>query len=100
MNFQAIAVAEFLLNLIRLYMTAGLIFSIPLMLFGLQRLDPYTQWERRIQGLLKGLLLRGLLLPGLCIFWPMFIVRLWQNKGVPLEQNAHRKLAKLSRRSL
>ncbi len=94
MNQTAIMIAEFLTNLFRLYFIAGFIFTIPFVLFGIQKLDHYAQWERGFGKIINGIIFRCLITPGLCAFWPLFGLRLIRKKGVPSERNAHRQLAK------
>ena len=94
MNSTAIAIAQKIINLGSLYLIAGLIFTVPFLLFGIQRLDAEAKWDRGFWNVFDGIGLRLLLSPGICAFWPLFVVRLIRGKGKPLESNAHRKLAK------
>ena len=85
MNGAGVAIAELLINVVRGYAIAGLIFSIPFVIFGIHRVDPTVRgWN---------VLFRLLILPGLCIFWPLFAVRLVKGKRVPPERTAHRTAA-------
>lgn len=94
MNNNAIAIAQVIINLVSVYFIAGLIFAIPFLLFGVQKLDASTKWDWGFWQIFDGIGVRLLILPGSCIFWPLFAMRLWRRKGKPLERNAHRKLAK------
>lgn len=65
------------------YATLGLLFAVPFVAAGVQRLD------REAEG--AGIAFRLLILPGVAAFWPMFAYR-WA-RGVtepPLERNPHR----------
>ena len=94
MNNSAIAIAQVIINLVSLYLIAGLIFAVPFLLFGVQRLDEDAKWDWGFWNIFDGIGLRLLLSPGICAFWPLFALRLWRGKGKPQERNAHRKLAK------
>ena len=55
-------------------------------MFGVQRIDTSAR-----SGHAPGF--RILIIPGLCLFWPLMIRRLWQGRQPPTETNAHRRLA-------
>ncbi|WP_110985887.1 hypothetical protein [Acaryochloris thomasi] len=78
-----VALVEWLLQAVRAYLFAGLVFSVPLILFGLQRVDPDARWSWNLG-------FRLMILPGLCAFWPLFATRLLRRKQRPIERNAHR----------
>ena len=44
MNETAIAIAEWLIKLVRLYLAAGVIFAVIFLLFGVQRVDDGARW--------------------------------------------------------
>ncbi|MEO0376261.1 MAG: hypothetical protein AAF329_16895 [Cyanobacteria bacterium P01_A01_bin.17] len=81
-----IAFIEWLLQAVRAYAFAGLVFSIPLILFGLHRVDPDARWSWNIG-------FRLMILPGLCAFWPLFAIRLLRRRQRPTERTAHRVAA-------
>ncbi len=65
------------------YASLGLVFAVPFVWFGVQRLDSDAQGS--------GLGFRLLILPGVAVFWPLFLYR-WR-RGLdepPLENNPHR----------
>ncbi len=65
------------------YAGLGLVFAVPFVLTGIQRLDSEAQGSR--------IGFRLLILPGVAAFWPMFLYR-W-TRGVtepPVEKNPHR----------
>ena len=94
MNSTVISITEFSINLVRIYFIAGFIFTVPFLLFGLQKLDHGAQWRSGFMNIINGVLFRCLITPGMCAFWPIFVVRLIRGKSLPTEMNAHRKLAK------
>ena len=94
MNNTAIAIAQVIINIVSLYLIAGLIFAVPFLLFGVQRLDQDAKWDWGFWNIFDGIGLRLLLSPGICAFWPLFALRLLRSKGKPYERNAHRNLAK------
>lgn len=61
----------------------GLVFAVPFVWFGVQRLDSEAQGS--------GAGFRLLILPGVAAFWPMFLYR-WARGIVepPVEKNPHR----------
>lgn len=96
MNQTAIVITEFSLKIIRIYFTAGLIFTIPFVIFGLSKLDNGASWEIGFGKIMNGIIFRILITPGMCAFWPLFALRLIKRKTKPMEKNAHRLLAKQS----
>jgi len=69
------------------YCGLGLIFAVPFVCVGVQRLDSEAQGS--------GIAFRLLILPGVAAFWPMFLYR-WTRGlvGPPVEKNPHRLLSK------
>ncbi len=65
------------------YASLGLVFAVPFVWLGVQRLDSEAQGS--------GVGFRLLILPGVAAFWPMFVYR-WRRGIVeaPLEKNPHR----------
>ena len=65
------------------YTSLGLVFAVPFVWLGVQRLDSEAQGS--------GVGFRLLILPGVAAFWPMFLYR-WRREIVepPLEKNPHR----------
>jgi len=66
-----------------IYASLGLVFAVPFVFFGLQRLDSEAQGS--------GVGFRLLILPGIAVFWPLFLYR-WRRGIVepPVEKNPHR----------
>lgn len=88
MDSTAISVVGWVINLVRAYAIAGLIFALLFVTFLVKRVDSGAQ------GWAIGF--RILIIPGVVAFWPMFAVRLLRGKGHPTEKNAHRLAAKQS----
>ena len=65
------------------YASLGLVFAVPFVWLGVQRLDSEAQGS--------GVGFRLLILPGVAAFWPMFVYR-WRRGIVeaPLVKNPHR----------
>ena len=65
------------------YAGLGLLFAMPFVWFGVQRLDSEAQGS--------GIGFRLLITPGVAAFWPMFLYR-WARGTVepPVERNPHR----------
>ncbi|MGB0563926.1 MAG: hypothetical protein ACPGVO_19325 [Spirulinaceae cyanobacterium] len=85
MNESAIALVAWLLKVVHAYVIAGLIFTVPFVIFGIHRVDPNVKgWS---------ILFRILIVPGMLIFWPLFAVRLVRGKTTPTERTAHRRAA-------
>ncbi|MEM9137496.1 MAG: hypothetical protein AAGB01_09140 [Cyanobacteria bacterium P01_F01_bin.42] len=78
-----IALVEWLLKALRAYIFTGLLVSIPLVLFGLQRVDPDARWSWNLG-------FRLMIIPGLCAFWPLFVTRIFCRRSRPTERTAHR----------
>jgi hypothetical protein len=69
------------------YASLGLVFAVPFVWLGVQRLDSEAQGS--------GIGFRLLILPGVAAFWPLFLYR-WRH-GVaepPVESNPHRLSSK------
>ncbi|NEN98061.1 MAG: hypothetical protein F6J94_09870 [Moorea sp. SIO1F2] len=86
MESLTIAMVEWIIKLFRVYLVAGLIFAVPFVIFGVQRVDP------NVHGWAIGF--RIMIIPGVTAFWPMFATRLLRGKTLPTERNAHRISAK------
>ena len=85
MNIVSLELVELIIKIVRSYLFAGLIFAVPFLLFGVQRMDSDARgWKIGF---------RLIILPGICAFWPLFAVRWVQGKRTPTERNAHRQAA-------
>jgi len=77
---------EILLSLAGLYLGIGLVFAIPFVLAGVQRMDSHARhgsWGFRL-----------LILPGTMALWPLLLWRWIKGASAPPEeQNAHRQAA-------
>ena len=70
-----------------LYAGLGLVFAVPFVCLGVQRIDSEAQGS--------GVGFRLLILPGVAAFWPMFLYRLMREiVEPPVEKNPHRLLSK------
>lgn len=94
MNPLLISFVEFLFRIVQTYFIAGFIFSLFLLIFALQKVDDSAGWQLGFINLIEGIIFRLLILPGMCFFWPMFLIRLIRGKTKPTESNSHRLLAK------
>lgn len=84
-------IAATFLILLGAYLACGLVFAIPFALVGVKKIDPHAahgSWGFRL-----------LVIPGTMAFWPL-LLRRWATgaKEPPEECNAHRRLARSSRR--
>jgi hypothetical protein len=75
--------AKAIVYALTVYASLGLVFAVPFVWFGIQRLDSEAQGS--------GVGFRLLILPGVAAFWPMFVYR-WARGVVepPIEENPHR----------
>lgn len=69
------------------YARVSLLIAALISCFGVQRIDPSAQGWRNLG-------FRLLIIPGLALFWPWLIKRLWQGSAPPVERNAHRLAAR------
>ena len=79
--------AKAIVYALAVYASLGLVFAVPFVLLGVQRLDSEAQGS--------GIGFRLLILPGVAAFWPMFVYR-W-TRGIvepPVETNPHRLSSK------
>jgi hypothetical protein len=75
--------AKAIVYTLAIYAGLGLLFAVPFVWFGVQRVDSEAQGS--------GIGFRLLILPGVAAFWPMFVYR-W-TRGIiepPVETNPHR----------
>ena len=79
--------AKAIVYALAVYASSGLVFAVPFVWLGVQRLDSEAQGS--------GIGFRLLILPGIAAFWPMFAYR-WARRIVepPVEKNPHRISAK------
>ena len=70
------------------YASVGLVFAVPFVWLGVQRVDPEAHGS--------GVGFRLLILPGVAAFWPMFLYR-WTRRIAepPVEKTPHRLSSKL-----
>jgi len=70
-----------------IYLVCGLLFAVPFILFGAQKIDPHAaggSWGFRL-----------LIFPGVAAFWPLLLSRWCRGvRNPPEEFNAHRRLAR------
>ena len=81
------ALAKTIVYTMAVYASLGLVFAVPFVCLGVDRLDCEAQGS--------GVGFRFLILPGVAAFWPMFLHRL--RRGIlepPVERNPHRLLNK------
>ena len=79
--------AKAIVYALAVYASLGLVFAVPFVWLGVQRLDSEAQRS--------GIGFRLLILPGVAAFWPMFLYR-WR-RGIdepPVEKNPHRLSSK------
>ena len=79
--------AKAIVYTLAVYASLGLVFAVPFVWSGVQRLDSEAQGS--------GIGFRLLILPGVAAFWPLFLYR-WR-RGVaepPVETNPHRLSSK------
>ena len=79
--------AKAIVYALAVYASLGLVFAVPFVWLGVQRLDSEAQGS--------GIGFRLLILPGVAAFWPMFLYR-WR-RGMaepPAEKNPHRLSSK------
>ena len=79
--------AKAIVYALAVYASLGLVFAVPFVWLGVQRLDSEAQGS--------GIGFRLLILPGVAAFWPMFLYR-W-SRGIdepPVEENPHRSSSK------
>lgn len=79
-------IAALFLILLGIYLGCGLLFAVPFVIWGVQRIDPHSvhaSWGFRL-----------LLVPGASALWPLLLRRWLRGVQAPPEEcNAHRRLA-------
>ena len=82
-----IELARVVVTVLSTYVGIGLLFAVPFVLFGVERIDPAARgatWGFRL-----------LILPGSVALWPLLLARLVRGGGMPPEErNAHRASAR------
>jgi len=79
------SIATWLVNLLLLYLGLGVLFGIPFVIRGVNRIDPVagkSTWGFRL-----------IILPGTVALWPMLARRWIRASPPPRERNAHRDAA-------
>jgi hypothetical protein len=79
--------AKAIVSTLAVYASIGLVFAVPFVWLGVQRLDSEAQGS--------GIGFRLVILPGVAAFWPLFLYR-WRRGVVepPVETNPHRLSSK------
>lgn len=84
MKFQIMI--QILLFGVFFYLSIGLIAAVIISFSGIKKIDPAAK-----EGTVG---FKLLIIPGLCVFWPLFVLRLRKElQEPPLESNAHRNAA-------
>jgi uncharacterized membrane protein YdfJ with MMPL/SSD domain len=81
-----VALAEVLTVVVGVYVAAGVLFAVPFVLRGVNRIDPVAQggtWGFRL-----------IIVPGVVALWPLLALRWLRGAQPPEERNAHRATAK------
>jgi hypothetical protein len=81
-----VAFAQVLTVIVAIYVAAGLLFALPFVLRGVNRIDPVARegtWGFRM-----------IIVPGVVVLWPMLALRWLRGTQPPEEKNAHRVAAK------
>jgi|GEM_PF-848470 len=79
---NAVSVAQLIIVIVKGYLLCGLVFAIPFIIFGIQKVDPSAK-----NGTVP---FRLMVLPGITLFWPLLLTRLLRGQEKPTECNAHR----------
>ncbi len=77
--------AGWIAALLALYVALGVLFAVPFVLRGVNRVDPIARESTR--GF------RLIILPGVVALWPLLARRWLTGSGPPVERNAHRDAA-------
>lgn len=83
-----IEIAPWLVRVLGVYAALGVVFAIPFLARGIERLDPGvhgSSWGFRL-----------IVLPGVVAFWPLLVRRWLAGAGLPIESNVHRRAAQAS----
>ena len=83
-----IRIAEFLVFSLGIYIAAGILFAIPFVFRGVDRIDPAARESSR--GF------RFVIVPGVVVLWPLLARRWIAGSPPPCERNAHRDAARES----
>ncbi len=78
-----IEIAPWLVRALGAYAALGVVFAVPFLVRGIERLDPGARdsgWGFRL-----------IVLPGVVAFWPLLLRRWLAGAGLPVEFNAHRR---------
>ena len=81
-----VAFAEVLTVIVGIYVAAGVLFAVPFVLRGVNRIDPVARegtWGFRL-----------IVVPGVVALWPLLALRWLRGAQPPEERNAHRSAAK------
>lgn len=76
-------VAVGLVSMVAVYAGVGLLFALPFVLRGVERIDPAARgasWGFRL-----------IVVPGVIAFWPLLLRRWLRGAARPVERNAHRR---------
>ena len=79
------SVAHVLVWVLAIYMALGVLFAVPFVFRGVNRVDPVARESTR--GF------RLIILPGVVALWPLLLRRWVRGAGPPTESNAHRRAA-------
>lgn len=78
--------ASWLVWILQIYVALGVLFAVPFVVKGVGRIDPVARegtWGFRL-----------LIVPGVVALWPLLAKRWIDGAAPPVEDNAHRRLAR------
>ena len=82
---MSLEAAGALASAIQAYAAAGLLFAVPFLIRGAERVDPHLA--------ASPVTVRLLILPGVAIFWPLLAWRWITGRQAPVERTPHRRAA-------
>jgi len=83
-----LTLARALVGALGAWLALGVIFALPFVIRGVDRVDPDARGS--------GWGFRLIIVPGVTLLWPLLVWRLLRRAGPPEERNAHRDAARVS----
>ena len=95
MNEPAIATVTQCINIVLIYLKIGFILAVVFSVLFVQRIDSSARLDLSNPfSIIDSIAFRIVIIPGVSVFWPLFLYRLLRGKKTPMERTAHRLRAR------
>lgn len=98
MNETAISIVTQCINIVLIYLKIGFVLAVVFAVLFVQRIDSSARLDLSNPfSIIDSIAFRIIIIPGVSVFWPLFLYRLLRRKKTPTERTAHRLRARATK---